>query len=62
MCVRTDNISEMGSGVTIGSAHQFLGSQNEKSRTEPNKVGLYWFGSVLSRTRQGQIHFRFSLV
>jgi len=32
-CTRRDNISKMGSGVTIGSVHWFLRSQNENPRT-----------------------------
>jgi len=58
-CVRRNNISKMGSEVTIGSVHRSIGSQNEKPRTEPNKIGLGWFGLVLIRTRQGRIPFRF---
>lgn len=42
--VRSDNISKMESGVTIGSVHPFLRSQNEKLRTEINNVSLDWFG------------------
>jgi len=61
-CVRRDNINKMGSGVTIGSVHRFLGSQNKKLRTEPNKVGLDWFGSVLIRTIQCRIPFWFGSV
>jgi len=60
--VRRDNISKIGSEVTISSVHRFLGSQNEKPRTEPNKVYLDWFGSVLNQTRQGRIPFRFGSV
>jgi len=61
-CATRDNISKMGSGVTIGSVHRFLRSQNENPRTEPNKVGLDWFSVVLFRTRQGRIPFRFGSV
>jgi len=46
--LRSDNISKMGSGVTIGSVHRFLKSQNEKPRIEPNNVGLDWFSSILN--------------
>jgi len=61
-CVRRDNISKIGSEITIGLFHRFLESQNEKSRNEPNKVRLDWFGSVLIRTKQNQIHFWFDWV
>jgi len=57
--MRRDNISKMENGVSIGSVHQFLGSQNKKPRIEPNKLDLDWFVSALNRTRQGRIQFRF---
>jgi len=60
--LRSDNISKMGSGVTIGSVHRFLKSQNEKPRIEPNNVGLDWFSSILNWTRQDRIFFWFGLV
>jgi hypothetical protein len=49
-CVR-DTISKMGSGITISSVHRFLESQNKKPRTEPNKVGLDWFGFDANQTK-----------
>jgi len=42
--------------------HRFLGFQNEKQITEPNKVGLNWFGSVLHQTREDRILFRYGSV
>jgi hypothetical protein len=35
-CVRRDNITKMGSEVSIGSVHRFFGCQNKKPRTGPN--------------------------
>jgi len=58
-CVRRDNISKIESELTIGSIHRSF-DLKMKNR-EPNKVGLDWFSSVLIRTRQDRIPFRFRL-
>jgi len=36
LCVKRDNINKIGSGVSIGSVHRFIGFQNQKLVTEQN--------------------------